>query len=73
MAWFDGEKWQVRISSDRSDQSQIEILLHELSHVLTGTVWHGRRWGESYATVYRDYYLPWTESALSENMGPTAA
>jgi hypothetical protein len=62
MAWWDGERWQIRVSAERSDQSQIEALLHELAHVLTGDQWHGKKWGIAYAQCYKDHYLPWTES-----------
>lgn len=58
--YWDGEKWVVKINKDRSDQSQIENLLHELAHI-NSNQFHGRRWGQEYATVYKDFYLKWVE------------
>ena len=54
----------IRIEKSFSDQYAIEILIHELSHVLS---WnkekdvHGPEWGKAYSRVYRKY-LEWLET-----------
>ncbi len=52
----------IRISNELSPQSQIDVLTHEFSHVLS---WdeekeHGTMWGKKYAEVY-NLYARWVE------------
>jgi hypothetical protein len=61
---FSNNKFTIRIERTLSELYAIEVLLHEMGHVLA---WerdedeHGPCWGKSYSLVYRNF-LEWNEN-----------
>jgi len=56
---FRGEKFWIRIEKGLPEYYAIEVLLHEMAHVLA---WgkdknnvHGENWGKAYSQVYRKF------------------
>ncbi len=48
-----GKKWVIEIERDSTDEMQCEILLHELTHCISGSRWHGKRWALGHAKTYK--------------------
>ena len=44
---------QINIRKDLSEECQIDVLLHELGHILGRTDWHGKRYGLGYSDAYK--------------------
>jgi len=63
---FRNEHFYIRIDKNLEMQQAIEILIHEMSHIVS---WmsdnhhteHGPKWGLAYSMVYR-HYLAWLET-----------
>lgn len=50
-----GDEWHIKINKDRTDLFQIDILSHEMAHVLSKEIEHNKQWAEAYGTIYRIY------------------
>ena len=54
-------KYLIRIDKNLLENSAMDILIHELSHVMAWSCEeHGREWGIAYSKVYR-LYLKWID------------
>jgi hypothetical protein len=61
---FKNNKFLIRIEKKLPEYYAIDVLLHEISHVLSWEKeydFHGIIWGKSYSVVYRKF-LEWLEN-----------
>jgi Zn-dependent peptidase ImmA (M78 family) len=57
LASFDGEKFEIAISSNESKQEQVDIIMHEWAHILCmeQAYTHGGQWGDFYGKLHESY------------------
>lgn len=63
-------KFTIRVDKSLSERSAIDVLLHEISHILSwgkGNDMHGPHWGEAYSIVYREF-LNWNNEQRRRHM-----
>jgi hypothetical protein len=47
------KKWIIEIEKSNSDEMQCEILLHELTHCVSRSHWHGKKWALGHERTYK--------------------
>jgi hypothetical protein len=52
------DEWYIEISRGISEQAKIDALVHELGHLLSLSMHHGKMWGQGYVRAFR-LYLKW--------------